>query len=49
MGVPGSFPSGSSSHEKAVTLNLHSEAAETQGSKMQDGILFYLWESQAGT
>ena len=49
MGIPGTFPNGSSPHKKPATLNLNNVAADAHGSKCNVNLsLLSLWEPRAG-
>ena len=49
IGIPGSFPNGSSPHETATTLHLNNVAVHTHGSKRNLNLsLLSFWEPRAG-
>ena len=49
IGIPGSFPNGSSPHETATTLNLNNVAVDSHGSKRDVNLsLLSFWELRAG-
>ena len=49
MGIPGSFPNGSSPHENSVTLNMSKVSVDAQCSKCNMNFsLLSLWEASVG-
>ena len=49
IGIPGSFPNGSSPHEMTTTLNLNNVAVDTHGRKCSVNLsLLSFWEPRAG-